>query len=82
VNVKLTWLDSSRQLSQEGKKLAGDEPYMIRNGPFQELVLFAPDHLQEFLRKDARGERILFKKKLRSLWLKFSCPQITTNQRT
>ncbi|KAF2686196.1 cytochrome P450 CYP5293A1 [Lentithecium fluviatile CBS 122367] len=42
-------------LSDEGRKLAGEDPYLVRNGPFRELVIFSPAHLQEFLRKDAKG---------------------------
>jgi hypothetical protein len=42
-------------LSQEGKDLAGDDPYIVRNGPFRELVISTPDQMQEFLRKDYKG---------------------------
>lgn len=46
-------------LSDEGKKLAGEDPYLVRNGPFKELVISSPDHLQDFLRKDAKGLSIV-----------------------
>jgi hypothetical protein len=35
--------------------LAGDDPYIVRNGPFRELVISTPDQMQEFLRKDYKG---------------------------
>jgi hypothetical protein len=35
--------------------LAGDDPYIVRNGPFRELVIGTPDQMQEFLRKDYKG---------------------------
>jgi hypothetical protein len=45
----------SAQLSQEGKDLAGDDPYIVRCGPFRELVISTPEQMQEFLRKDYKG---------------------------
>ena len=45
----------SQELSQEGKELAGDDPYMVQMGSVKELVLFSPDQLQDYLHKAEQG---------------------------
>lgn len=47
-------VDSS-ELSRQGKTLADDEPYLICSGPFRELVISQPAHVQEFYRHDSKG---------------------------
>jgi hypothetical protein len=47
----------SAQVSQEGKDLASDDAYIVRCGPFRELVISTPEQMQEFLRKDYKGMR-------------------------
>lgn len=48
---------SSLQLSIDGKNLAQDEPYLIRNGRNRELVLHTPEQVREFYRKDGKGQQ-------------------------
>jgi hypothetical protein len=55
VLVMFAYWGCSQVLSDEGKSLAGDDPYIVRNGSIQELVISSPDQLQEFLRNDAKG---------------------------
>lgn len=45
----------SLDLSKQGKALAGEEPYLIQSGPYQELVISQPRHIQDFYRNDAKG---------------------------
>ncbi|KAL1962731.1 hypothetical protein VTN77DRAFT_9275 [Rasamsonia byssochlamydoides] len=44
----------SLQLSDQGKTLAGDEPYLIHNGRSRELVITQPDHLRDFYKDDTK----------------------------
>lgn len=44
----------SIQLSEQGKALAGDEPFLIRNGRARELVITKPDHLRDFYKCDTK----------------------------
>ncbi|KAM5505115.1 hypothetical protein McanMca71_002959 [Microsporum canis] len=43
------------QVSRQGEELAHDEPYLIRDGNYQEVVLHTAEHVREFLRNDAKG---------------------------
>ncbi|KAI9849203.1 MAG: hypothetical protein M1838_000223 [Thelocarpon superellum] len=42
------------ELSQQGQRLAGSEPYLVRNGRNKELVISAPDQAREFFAHDAK----------------------------
>ncbi|KAK8143562.1 hypothetical protein G3M48_007056 [Beauveria asiatica] len=53
-NTRYTRFSHGPQVSEAGRDIAGDEPFLIRNGPFQELVISQPDQLKEFCRKDAK----------------------------
>ncbi|EIT83392.1 hypothetical protein AO1008_00431 [Aspergillus oryzae 100-8] len=54
-NTRFMRFTHGKQLSKAGEDLAGSEPYLIHNGKLKELVIFAPEHLQEFHRKDANS---------------------------
>ncbi|RYO88683.1 hypothetical protein DL762_003609 [Monosporascus cannonballus] len=43
------------QISKQGERLAHDEPYIIRDGNYREVVLHTPEHVREFLRNDSKG---------------------------
>ncbi|KAM3429057.1 hypothetical protein MY4824_008480 [Beauveria thailandica] len=53
-DTRYTRFSHGPQVSEAGRDIAGDEPFLIRNGPFQELVISQPDQLKEFCRKDAK----------------------------
>ncbi|EJP66212.1 Cytochrome P450 CYP5293A1 [Beauveria bassiana ARSEF 2860] len=53
-DTRYTRFSHGPQVSEAGRAIAGDEPFLIRNGPFQELVISQPDQLKEFCRKDAK----------------------------
>ncbi|KAE8153454.1 cytochrome P450 [Aspergillus avenaceus] len=44
----------SQQISEQGKAVAGDAPFMIRNGRSRELVLTKPDHIRSFYKGDMK----------------------------
>jgi cytochrome P450 monooxygenase len=44
----------SKQLSDQGKALAGDEPFIIRNGRARELVVTKPEHIYDFYKGDTK----------------------------
>ncbi|KAJ9296560.1 hypothetical protein DTO271G3_5258 [Paecilomyces variotii] len=44
----------SQELSQRGEALAGTEPYLIRSGPYRELVVSQPDQVHEFYQNDSK----------------------------
>ncbi|KAL4903191.1 hypothetical protein BDW74DRAFT_169103 [Aspergillus multicolor] len=44
----------SQQLSEQGKTLAGDEPFIIRNGRARELVVTKPEHIYDFYKGDTK----------------------------
>ncbi|KAJ5185543.1 hypothetical protein N7491_006590 [Penicillium cf. griseofulvum] len=44
----------SQQLSDQGKALAGGEPFIIRNGRARELVLTKPEHIYDFYKGDSK----------------------------
>ncbi|KAJ5957808.1 Cytochrome monooxygenase apdB [Penicillium viridicatum] len=44
----------SRELSQQGEDVAGTEPYLIRSGPYRELVISQPDQVHEFYQHDSK----------------------------
>ncbi|KAJ5514487.1 Cytochrome monooxygenase apdB [Penicillium fimorum] len=44
----------SRELSQQGEDAAGTEPYLIRSGPYRELVISQPDQVHEFYQHDSK----------------------------
>ncbi|GIJ91177.1 hypothetical protein Asppvi_010142 [Aspergillus pseudoviridinutans] len=44
----------SQQLSDQGKALAGGEPYIIRNGRARELVVTKPEHIYDFYKGDTK----------------------------
>ncbi|KND87116.1 Cytochrome P450 [Tolypocladium ophioglossoides CBS 100239] len=46
-------------ISKHGEKLAHDEPYIIRSGKHREVVLHTAEHVREFLRNDAKADRLL-----------------------
>ncbi|GAB1194986.1 hypothetical protein APSETT444_004238 [Aspergillus pseudonomiae] len=54
-NTRFTRFTHGKQLSEVGEGLAGSKPCLIHNGKRKELVIFAPEHLQEFHRKDANS---------------------------
>ncbi|RPB29333.1 cytochrome P450 [Terfezia boudieri ATCC MYA-4762] len=41
-------------LSQEGKRLAGIDPYLVRNGGNLEVVIHSPEHVRDFFAKDGK----------------------------
>jgi hypothetical protein len=45
---------NSLELSQRGQRLAGEEPYLIRSGPYCELVISQPEHVHAFYEHDAK----------------------------
>ncbi|KAL4994330.1 cytochrome P450 [Aspergillus recurvatus] len=49
----------SKQLSDQGKALAGDEPFIIRNGRARELVVTKPEHIYDFYKGDTKLSSIL-----------------------
>lgn len=51
---KAAMLFQSLPVSQQGEKLAHDEPYIIRNGNHREVVLHTAEHVREFLRNDSK----------------------------
>lgn len=46
----------SLQLSNKGKVLAEDEPYVIRDSQARILVIHAAEHVREFFRNDEKGK--------------------------
>ena len=46
----------SLELSEKGKELADDDPYIIHNGNSRELVITQPYHVRDFYKNDARGQ--------------------------
>lgn len=50
----------SSEISQKGSEVSGNDPYLVKNGRFQELVITQPEQLREFSRKDAKGMCIFF----------------------
>lgn len=46
---------ASSALSQEGRRTAGTQPYLIRNGRHRELVLTKPEHIQDFYKDDTKN---------------------------
>ena len=50
---------ASSKISDEGREIAGDEPYFIKNGHVKELVITQPEQLREFARRDVKGEMII-----------------------
>lgn len=42
------------EISQKGSEVSGNDPYLVKNGRFQELVITQPEQLREFSRKDAK----------------------------
>ncbi|GFF56671.1 conserved hypothetical protein [Aspergillus udagawae] len=44
----------SQQLSDQGKALAGGEPFIIRNGRARELVVTKPEHIYDFYKGDTK----------------------------
>ncbi|KAI3332923.1 cytochrome P450 [Ustulina deusta] len=42
------------EISKKGEKLAHDEPYVIRDGNYHEVVLHTAEHVREFLRNDSK----------------------------
>ncbi|KAL7907288.1 cytochrome P450 [Trichoderma velutinum] len=53
-NARLMKFAFSAELSRQGRELAGDAPYMIRNGQSRELVITQPDHLKDFYKNDTQ----------------------------
>ncbi|KAI4721985.1 hypothetical protein E4T48_01735 [Aureobasidium sp. EXF-10727] len=43
---------TSAEISNQGRQLAGDEPYLIRCGPYEELVISQPDQIHDFYQGD------------------------------
>ncbi|KAL4809102.1 cytochrome P450 [Aspergillus unguis] len=54
VDVRLWKFVQSLELSQRGQQLAGEEPYLIRSGPYCELVISQPEHVHAFYEHDAK----------------------------
>lgn len=44
----------SQQVSDQGKALAGDEPFIIRTGRARELVVTKPEHIYDFYKGDTK----------------------------
>jgi cytochrome P450 monooxygenase len=44
----------SQQLSDQGKALAGGDPFIIRNGRARELVVTKPEHIYDFYKGDTK----------------------------
>ncbi|KAI9723332.1 MAG: hypothetical protein M1812_001215 [Candelaria pacifica] len=44
-----------RELSAEGARLAGRQPFLIRNGSRKELVIHAPEQVKDFYQHDAQN---------------------------
>jgi cytochrome P450 monooxygenase len=44
----------SQQLSDQGKALAGGEPFIIRNGRARELVVTKSEHIYDFYKGDTK----------------------------
>jgi len=42
----------SEHISKQGERLAQDEPYVLKNGKYSEVVIHTPEHVREFLRQD------------------------------
>ncbi|XWX01109.1 hypothetical protein V2A60_009134 [Cordyceps javanica] len=53
-NTRFSRFSHGPQVSEAGRDIAGDNPFLVWNGPHQELVITQPDHLKEFCRKDAK----------------------------
>ncbi|CAI7663306.1 unnamed protein product [Penicillium pancosmium] len=53
-DLRLKLLQSA-QISQQGRDLAGAEPYLITCGKYQELVISQPEHVHDFYRSDYKG---------------------------
>ncbi|PYI09959.1 cytochrome P450 [Aspergillus sclerotiicarbonarius CBS 121057] len=53
-DARLLKFISSLELSNMGKELADDKPYIIQNGRCRELVVTQPDHLRDFYGKDTK----------------------------
>jgi len=53
-DVRLHKFVRSRELSEMGLHVASGEPYLIRSGPYRELVISQPSHIQEFYQGDAK----------------------------
>lgn len=45
---------SSLEISNEGRRLAGTDPYLVRNGAILEVVVHSPEHAWDFFAKDAK----------------------------
>ncbi|OJJ98301.1 hypothetical protein ASPACDRAFT_61826 [Aspergillus aculeatus ATCC 16872] len=54
-DVRMSKFIRSRELSEQGEALAGTEPYLIRSGPYRELVISQPDQVHEFYRSDSKS---------------------------
>ncbi|RAH39744.1 putative monooxygenase [Aspergillus brunneoviolaceus CBS 621.78] len=54
-DVRMSKFVRSRELSEQGEALAGTEPYLIRSGPYHELVISQPDQVHEFYRSDSKS---------------------------
>ncbi|KAJ5464097.1 hypothetical protein N7475_007232 [Penicillium sp. IBT 31633x] len=53
-NSRVLKFASSVELSNVGKELAGDKPYIIHNGRVKELVVVKPNHIQDFYKNDTK----------------------------
>ncbi|KAH8744652.1 cytochrome P450 monooxygenase [Hyaloscypha finlandica] len=51
---RLAKFAASLELSDQGKRLAGNDPYLIHNGNSRELVITQPDHIKDFYRNDTK----------------------------
>lgn len=48
----LTDCTHSAELSADGRKLSGNDPYLVKNGRKTELVIFTPNQVSDFLAGD------------------------------
>ncbi|THY84184.1 hypothetical protein D6C92_09373 [Aureobasidium pullulans] len=63
ISVNQTFTNaSSAEISNQGRELAGDDPYLIRCGPYEELVISQPDQVHDFYQGDYKrcSQRVVY----------------------
>lgn len=59
ISVNQTFTNaSSAEISNQGRELAGDDPYLIRCGPYEELVISQPDQVHDFYQGDYKRKNL------------------------
>jgi hypothetical protein len=57
INQTFTNADSA-EISKQGRELAGDDIYLIRCGPYEELVISQPNQIHDFYQGDYKRKNL------------------------